>query len=86
MKRPRRMHGLVERKNGQLSLFDVEISVERAARLLNCSESTVRSRIEEGFIKAYRTLPGNRGPYKISYDSVVQYKAQIRKEYLTEAK
>jgi hypothetical protein len=65
----------------QLSLFtsSFEISVPRAARMLNTSSDTIWRMLEEGLIEGYRVHP--KGWWKVSYQSVVEYRAKIRRDY-----
>jgi excisionase family DNA binding protein len=65
----------------QLSLFtsSFEISVSRAARLLNTSPDTIVRMLEDHTLKGYQLRPG--GWWKVSYQSVVEYRAKIRRDY-----
>jgi excisionase family DNA binding protein len=65
----------------QLSLFtsSFEISVSRAARLLNTSPDTIVRMLEDHTLKGYQLRPG--GWWKVSYDSVVAYRNHIRKTF-----
>jgi excisionase family DNA binding protein len=58
-------------QNAQLLLPFGEITVQRAAEILRCSNDTIYRLIEGGEIKAYRLFVG--GWWRIEYDSVVDY-------------
>ncbi len=64
-----------------MSLFtsSFEIGATRAARLLNTSPDTVLRLIEDGSLEAYQLRA--RSPWRISYDSVVQYRNKIREKF-----
>ena len=64
----------------QLRLFDTEISVPTAARMLGTSERTIHAMIEEGRLRAYRLTDG--GWYRVSYESLVDYMSVMRSRYL----
>ena len=57
------------------------ISTVRAAEMLDCDKSTVIRLIEQRLISAYQLRPGVAGsPWRINYDSVLKYLAQIHEE------
>ena len=49
------------------------ISTDRAADILGCSRDTVERMIEAGELKAYKLRPSPTSPWRINYDSVIEY-------------
>lgn len=57
------------------------ISAERAADMLDVARRTVLRLLEDGTLKGYQVRPGRPGsPWRINYDSVVEYIEKIHKD------
>lgn len=49
------------------------ISVKRAMEMLDVSKDTVIRMIEAGELKGYKVREAKTSPYRVNYDSVVEY-------------
>ena len=56
------------------------IGTAQAAEMLGVSRDTVERMIEAGELQAYKTRPNTTGPWKISYDSVLQQVDKIHSD------
>jgi excisionase family DNA binding protein len=55
-----------------------EISVQQAAQMLRCGNTTIIRKIQRGKIAAYQLDPGRAGsPYHVYYDSVIKHLKEI---------
>jgi excisionase family DNA binding protein len=55
------------------------ISTTRVAAMLNVCPRTVCAMIEDGTLKAYKVRNKSNSPWRINYDSVIEYIESIHK-------
>lgn len=56
------------------------VSTARVAEMLDCSIQTVTRMIQDGTLKAYKVREKINSPWRINYDSVVEYIESIHKK------
>jgi excisionase family DNA binding protein len=69
-----------KRQPQQLSLFQAQsMTVQQVAKLLRCSESSVKRLLERGDLHSYQRC--TRGQRFILVSSLAEYEARLRKQY-----